>query len=202
MSLFQIIVIAYLIKIFNIALCYMLVHPVKHHFFYFAYGSNLLKRRIRINNPKAEFVGVGRLDNFRLDFVHHYNLWGGSVATIVPNLKEHVWGAVWKMQCEEMPSLDKQEGVDLQQYVPKQVYIKYRDGKQAKCRTYQHTSFPPDVCSLSSLPAHRRPSITYKQCIIHGAYECNIPKDYIRKLERIPTNGQLASQSLRKYLRL
>lgn len=30
-------------------------------FMYFAYGSNLLKRRIRINNPSAEFVGIGRL---------------------------------------------------------------------------------------------------------------------------------------------
>lgn len=31
-------------------------------FMYFAYGSNLLKRRIHINNPTAEFVGIGRLD--------------------------------------------------------------------------------------------------------------------------------------------
>lgn len=30
-------------------------------FFYFAYGSNLLKKRIRINNPSSEFVGIGKL---------------------------------------------------------------------------------------------------------------------------------------------
>ncbi|KAF9423500.1 hypothetical protein HW555_001055 [Spodoptera exigua] len=201
MSLCQIFVIAYLIKIFNIALCYMLVHPVKQHFLYFAYGSNLLKRRIKINNPHAEFVGVGRLDNFRLDFVSHYNLWGGSVATIVPHIREHVWGAIWKMQYDEMPSLDKQEGVDLQQYVPRQVNVYYPDGKQAKCRTYQHMNFPVDVTTLDCLPENRRPSITYKQCIIKGAYECKIPKEYIKKLESIPTNGKLASETLRKFLR-
>lgn len=61
---------------------------------------------IRFGLPYIK-IFVCILKNFRLDFVHHYNLWGGSVATIVPNLKEHVWGAVWKMQCEELPSLDK-----------------------------------------------------------------------------------------------
>lgn len=31
-------------------------------FLYFAYGSNLLKKRIRINNASAEFLGIGRLE--------------------------------------------------------------------------------------------------------------------------------------------
>lgn len=35
---------------------------VKDTFLYYAYGSNLLKKRIRINNPSAEFLGIGRLD--------------------------------------------------------------------------------------------------------------------------------------------
>lgn len=39
-----------------------MIVPVKDHFLYFAYGSNLLKRRIHINNPSAEFLGIGRLD--------------------------------------------------------------------------------------------------------------------------------------------
>lgn len=36
-------------------------------FLYFAYGSNLLKKRIHINNPSAEFLGIGRLDVSALD---------------------------------------------------------------------------------------------------------------------------------------
>lgn len=34
---------------------------IKDTFLYFAYGSNLLKKRIKINNPTAEFIGIGRL---------------------------------------------------------------------------------------------------------------------------------------------
>lgn len=35
---------------------------VPNTFLYFAYGSNLLKKRIRINNPSAEFLGIGKLE--------------------------------------------------------------------------------------------------------------------------------------------
>ena len=37
-------------------------------FFYFAYGSNLLTERIRINNPSARAKGIGQLKNYKLDF--------------------------------------------------------------------------------------------------------------------------------------
>ena len=30
-------------------------------FLYFAYGSNLLKQRLQLENPSAEFVAVGEL---------------------------------------------------------------------------------------------------------------------------------------------
>ncbi len=37
-------------------------------FFYFAYGSNLLTERIRINNPSARAKGIGVLKDYKLDF--------------------------------------------------------------------------------------------------------------------------------------
>ena len=37
-------------------------------FFYFAYGSNLLTERIRINNPSARAKGIGVLKEYKLDF--------------------------------------------------------------------------------------------------------------------------------------
>ena len=37
-------------------------------FLYFAYGSNLLTERIRINNPSARFKSVGFLNDHKLDF--------------------------------------------------------------------------------------------------------------------------------------
>ena len=37
-------------------------------FYYFAYGSNLLSERIRINNPSAKFKSTGILRKHQLDF--------------------------------------------------------------------------------------------------------------------------------------
>ena len=62
MSLLQILVTAYIIKFISIFLCCMMVQQSKEYFHYFAYGSNLLKKRIHINNPSAVFLGIGRLD--------------------------------------------------------------------------------------------------------------------------------------------
>lgn len=62
MTLVQILICAYVVKLINFIICCMMVHPPKEYFLYFAYGSNLLKKRIRINNPSAEFMGIGLLD--------------------------------------------------------------------------------------------------------------------------------------------
>ncbi|PZC84087.1 hypothetical protein B5X24_HaOG205809 [Helicoverpa armigera] len=203
MSLIQILVIAYVVKLLNFALCCMMLHASKDYFLYFAYGSNLLKRRIHINNPSAVFLGVGRLDKYKLDFVPgpYVKLWGGAVATIVPNDKEHVWGAVWRMQSDALVTLDKQEGVEIKQYFAKTVDVHIDNGKKAKCRTYQHLTTPPILDSLTNLPEDRRPSITYKKCIINGAIECSIPDEYIAKLKHIPDNGNYASDEIRKRLK-
>ncbi|KAJ8723249.1 hypothetical protein PYW08_003161 [Mythimna loreyi] len=202
MSIVQILVLAYIIKIINLTLCCMMVQPNKEYFHYFAYGSNLLKKRIHINNPSAVFLGVGRLDNYKLDFVQYYDLWGGAVATIVPSENRHVWGAVWKMKIENLLTLDKQEGVATKQYFAKEVDISGIEAKKIKCRTYQHCVVPPFLKSLTYLPDDRRPSITYKQCIINGAMECRIPDDYVDMLKNIPNNGQHADDDLRKRLDL
>ncbi|XP_038208344.1 gamma-glutamylcyclotransferase-like isoform X2 [Zerene cesonia] len=176
--------------------------PVKDTFLYFAYGSNLLKRRIHINNPSAEFLGVGRLDNHQLDFIKYSDHWRGSSATIVPIQNAYVWGAVWRIQNKDMPALDRQEGVDTNWYFPKTVDIETLDGTIVQCRTYQQTINPPLRKEDEDIPNERRPSITYLDCIIKGAIECNLPKEYLVKLKKIPHNGQKASPKMIEKLNL
>ena len=38
------------------------------HFFYFAFGSNLLGARIHFQNPSAVSKGAARLKDYKLDF--------------------------------------------------------------------------------------------------------------------------------------
>lgn len=41
---------------------------MNNFFYYFGFGSNLLTKRIKVQNKSAERVGVGKLKNYRLDF--------------------------------------------------------------------------------------------------------------------------------------
>ena len=40
----------------------LLVAVYKMNFLYFAYGSNLLRERLLLQNPSAKFVAVGKLE--------------------------------------------------------------------------------------------------------------------------------------------
>ncbi|CAH2050644.1 unnamed protein product, partial [Iphiclides podalirius] len=79
---------------------------VKDTFLYFAYGSNLLKKRIHINNSSATFIGIGRLDEHQLDFMRYSDHWRGASATIVPLKGHHIWGAIWRLHNNDLKTLD------------------------------------------------------------------------------------------------
>ncbi|CAG4978041.1 unnamed protein product [Parnassius apollo] len=179
-----------------------MVTPVRDTFLYFAYGSNLLKRRIHINNPSAVFVGIGRLDEHQLDFIKYSDHWRGASATIVPTKGRHVWGAIWRLHNNDLKSLDWQEGVDTNWYFPKIINVITPCGTNLECRTYQQTINPPPRTEDEEIPHDRRPSITYLDCILNGATECKLPEDYIEKLKKIPHNGQKASPKMIEKLKL
>lgn len=176
------------------------VTMTKETFMYFAYGSNLLKKRIHINNPSAEFIGIGRLEGHQLDFIKYSENWRGSSATIVPTEGAHVWGAVWKLSKNDLPSLDKQEGVDTNWYFPKIVKVSTPDNEKVECRTYQQTVNPPVRGPHQDIPHDRRPSITYLNCILKGALECQLPDYYVQMLKKISHNGMEASSKMIEQL--
>lgn len=92
--------------------------------------------------------------------------------------------------------------MEIREYFPKIVPITIADGNIAECRTYQHHFTPALRKSNEELPKERRPSITYKDCIIKGAIECQLPEEYIEKLKNVPNNGRFACPEIRKKLDL
>ncbi|KZC11762.1 PREDICTED: gamma-glutamylcyclotransferase-like [Dufourea novaeangliae] len=161
---------------------------MSNKFLYFAYGSNMLKKRIHINNPTAERKDIGLLKNFRLDFLTHSRRWGGCSATICPTENYNVWGIVWELQECNMTTLDCQEGVADKLYFPLMVDIETPNGEVMKCRVYQQCSNPDEHVKLRLLPIHRRPSPLYIDTILKGAKENQLPAEYIKFLETIPHN--------------
>uniref|UniRef100_A0A646QF06 gamma-glutamylcyclotransferase n=1 Tax=Hemiscolopendra marginata TaxID=943146 RepID=A0A646QF06_9MYRI len=145
-------------------------------FLYFAYGSNLLTERIRINNPSARKVAIARLCRWRLDFNLYGKAWHGAAATIVPDSNCNVWGVVWEIDNDDMINLDKQE----YGYDAVTVEVESDNCTKYACRSYVMSS--PFV-------GDRRPSTVYKNVIIKGAIEHQLPEDYINMLHQIVDNG-------------
>ncbi|MBN3305513.1 GGCT glutamylcyclotransferase, partial [Amia calva] len=151
------------------------------HFFYFAYGSNLLKERLRLKNPSAQLHCTGRVQDYMLNFGtcggNKNNRWHGGVATIEESQGHEVWGVVWKMSHQNLHSLDEQEGISLGIYKPIYVRVETED-EELLCRSYQMNNF------LASLTSPQ-----YKEVVCSGARQNNLPLEYIKKLEAIETNN-------------
>ncbi|XP_056596814.1 gamma-glutamylcyclotransferase a [Triplophysa dalaica] len=149
-------------------------------FMYYAYGSNLLKERLQLNNPSAVFHCIGKIKDYRLNF----GLWGdttnctwhGGVATIEESDGEEVWGVVWRLDNENLSTLDKQEQVHEGMYSPSHVMVETDEGP-ILCRTYKMNNFRPCL-----------PSPQYKKVVCLGAQQNSLPQNYIQKLLAQKTN--------------
>lgn len=148
-------------------------------FAYFAYGSNLLKKRLNVNCPTAQLLGVAKLADYQLAFSGRTSQrWKGSVATIIPKEGLHMWGAVWKMSNSFIEELDKQEWVHLGVYRRIELTVELTSGEKLACVSYEQTNTTPGI-----------PSPQYLSVIIEGAKEVGLPRDYIRTLQSISHNG-------------
>lgn len=166
------------------------------YFYYFAYGSNLLRERIAINSPTAVLLTTAKLEGYRLIFGgHDSSRWGGHVANIArvspiadatssssSSPPSHVWGTVWKIHKDNLAALDEQESVGSGLYEPISVETEPTHkslGDKICCRTYQLVD--PGSPAL--------PSRLYKSVITAGARQNNLPRDYISFLEATLDNG-------------
>ena len=77
---------------------------------YFAYASNLSKKRLNVSCPSAELVCPARLNGYSIKFVNFrgaQSRWCGAVACAYEKPGGVVWGAVWKISHKDGALLDK-----------------------------------------------------------------------------------------------
>ncbi|XP_063722236.1 gamma-glutamylcyclotransferase-like [Symsagittifera roscoffensis] len=158
---------------------------------YFAYGSNLLAERLCIGScPSVKvsdsFVKCGKINGWYLEFANpgHESLWMGGSATIKKGSSEAVvWGAIWKIDANDLKNLDFQECVHEGLYYrvksPEDILIVDSENQPIDCYTY----IMNDKAMLS------KPSPQYKHVILCGAKQIDLPIEYRENvLEAIETN--------------
>lgn len=106
---------------------------------YFAYGSNMDPDRMGSRCPSATPIGTAELTGWRLHIGHR------GVATIVPADAQTTWGGLWDIPEEELPALDRAEGVALGFYDATHLDVVTTSGT-VTARTYIepfHSDGPP-----------------------------------------------------------
>lgn len=103
------------------------------------------------------------LQNYRLDFykpASEPSIWNGASANVIEDETKSVWGAVWEIDLMDMASLDAQEGVHLDMYVPLIKEVHTPDDEVLECRLYQMSVAPTNPLKLYSepIPLERKPS--------------------------------------------
>ncbi len=104
--------------------------------YYFAYGSNLDKRRMLERCPESKPKFVATLHNYRLIFVGWSRQWRGGVASIRHFRGERVLGAVYEVSDNDLKRLDKFEGYNNDYYNRLNVTVFGEHGHVIEAATY------------------------------------------------------------------
>lgn len=138
---------------------------------YFAYGSNMLSKRLRARVPSAVQRGIGYICGHRLIFDKRSADGSGKCdaeSTLVP--EDRVFGVVYEIDPSQKAQLDRAEGG----YAQKNVEVISGEAT-FRAITYYATRKDPSL----------RPYHWYKQYVLAGARENSLPLEYIKLIESI-----------------
>lgn len=142
---------------------------------YFAYGSNMSSARLRSRVTSAELMGPAFLKDVRMLF-NKCSKDGSGKANLVESPGDVTWGVLHEIDVQDLDKLDKVEGG----YDRVTVQVWKSDGNVVKSVTYITTNLTDDPRAYE----------WYKEYILAGAKESNIPKDYIAYLEGLPSKSK------------
>ena len=143
---------------------------------YFSYGSNMSIKRLLDRVPSAKKVDIGILEAHELKF-HKISNKDGSAkcdARETGKSEHYVYGVLFHISQEEKPELDRKEGLGYG-YEQKDVLIKLDNGSVIEAFTYYATNIDPTL----------KPLDWYKEHVLRGARENELPEEYICVIETI-----------------
>jgi gamma-glutamylcyclotransferase len=136
---------------------------------YFAYGSNMSRRRMDARCTGHAAVGTGVLDGYALVIN------GRGVATLVPRPGCAVEGVVWTISADDEASLDGFEGVAAGRYAKHEMEIRLADGRRVPALVY----VDPDCLPGTGC----RPG--YADFLIEGAEDFHLSESYRATLRSV-----------------
>ncbi len=143
---------------------------------YAAYGSNLDPAQMLERCPHSPAAGNGWVENWRLTFGGEELGWDGALATLVEDLTEQVYVAVYDLTAEDERSLDQWESIDLGYFHKMKLRVHLLEG---------------DVLAwVYLLDAYEGglPSARYLGVLADAAELAGAPADYVAELRSRPSS--------------
>ena len=142
-------------------------------FHYFAYGSNMLTRRLKAEDraPSAVVAETGFIASRRLTFDKRSRDGSGKCdAEETENETDRVYGVIFEIGYKEKPDLDRAEGC----------------GKGYKLETVEVITKQRTVLAQTYIATRKeralRPYHWYKALVVAGAVEHDLPSSYVEWL--------------------
>ena len=141
----------------------------------FSYGSNMSLARLRARVPSARVVAVAALPGHRLRF-HKIGMDGSAKcdAEWTGRKGDRVLGMVFEIPDGEKPILDRNEGLGAG-YDEKRVEVVTAEGARITAQVYVATAIDPS----------RKPFRWYREHVLAGAREHDLPADYVARIEAV-----------------
>ena len=148
---------------------------------YFAYGSNLLTRRLtdRSRAPSAVALGISSAPGFVMRF-HKIGTDGSGKCTLIATGHDAdlVYGVVYEFADSDLAGLDREEGVHLGAYLRQSIQLVFPGGGTGEAMTY--------VAGERYVDATCVPFDWYRDLCVAGAMEHGLPSGYVKEVARTP----------------
>jgi gamma-glutamylcyclotransferase len=142
----------------------------------FAYGSNMSLNRLRKRVPSAMKLVNGYIEGYQVKCTKRSTDGSGKATILVSDQPERkVWGVIFEIEQKEKPRLDKAEGLN-NGYNETIIDVKFEAGT---CNAQVY------IADEDSIDEDLAPYEWYKDFIVSGARENELPKEYIDELETI-----------------
>ena len=151
---------------------------------YFAYGSNLNPGQMFERCPAHRTIGIARLPGHRLGFPRFSPMRACATAGIESHATESVWGVLYRLEADDIPTLDHYEGYDPQgpadgnRHMLREVNV-VRPGGAAPQAAMTYFAIADGTKHL--------PSRHYMDTIIDGARYHGLPRAWVGFLETVAT---------------
>lgn len=131
---------------------------------YFAYGANMDAAAMALRCPVSRLIGRGRLAG------HRFIVMREGYASVVRDPARIVHGVLWELALDDIPALDRYEGVASGLYA------------KANLPVRTHTGVRRALIYLGRSTAPGRPRPGYLEAVLAAASAAQLPAPYLREI--------------------